>query len=119
MQDLKVNIGGPRDQAQQSILFHVRYAGIADGKLDAQAIQRALTEFRSEIAQTPLQSEDVRRVDRNMTTIEDEVKATKPSLKDIEGALRSIGKIVETVVSTAPKVAVAFRALAGMLGFSI
>lgn len=119
MRDWNVKIGGGSGNSKQSIVFNVHYAGSSTDALQPSQILKLLADFRAELSNMQLPTENSRRIERSLATIEEETKATKPSLKDIEGSLGSISRILETATNIAPKVVSIFRGLAAALGFAL
>ena len=119
MQDLKVNIGGPRDQAKQSISFNVRYGGSKPASVDKSQVAELVQQLRAELSKANISAEDTKRAERNLKAIEEETSSSQPALKEVEGALGSIGRILESAKSLTPTVVTVFRTLASVFGFNI
>ena len=118
MRDMNIRIGGPRDQASQSVSFNVARDQNAEGG-PSEAVLNQLAELRSALNEIALPPDDAVRSERALQTIEQEVQSGTPELDELEHSIRSVGRIVAGFRAIAPAVFELFQRLAKGLGFSV
>jgi hypothetical protein len=109
VKDLNINIGGPTDQARQSVSFQI-HNDHREGSLEPERIVTLVRELRASLEAEPLPEDDRRRLERHLTGIEEEARGVRHGI----GLLRDHSRRLAPGASATPDSGVSVRGRAGI-----
>ena len=117
MKDLNINIGGPTDQARQSVSFQIRNDH-REQPFQPERVAALVRELREALTAAPLPDEDRRRLERHLATIDEETGSAEPSMIELRHDVGFVAGLVRSAASAGDTLLTLVQGLAACVGLS-